>query len=851
MASRRTQGAAGPSRSSARQQALPITAYGAPASHIDTNAIGFDGIRSLQASGAAHSAGPAPAGGVQPRNLSDLLALNPTLEEENRLPRSERNLLREYRNLNNIPRTAPLREPAPQQEQPLAAAPVGSRVRPSANAPIVRTPGLRQSMAAAAPPHIAETPLAGYPTTDLVPNANGAGAQRREPFASTSNLRTGTNTNVLNASMARQAVELASSAASGSRTGSGSGSRRIGGDALDLSYKQQQPKLHNFAMRAPDSAANSDAESAGQRRARAARDGTVIPDSSSSNMSLSPRPSRRTGRLPGQGSDAETDSESAGEGQKHTRHLSPSHRAGTASSTRSGVSAQGNASNATPRASRTRTLAAKLTDEDDPNLLQDAADRTIQAAGKAPVPPTPRRGGSRHTAHLPAGMSGSVGAAAFRPVHAPRPALSTCQILSIIFMCMLASLATQLLARVHDPVELLQRSGVPVPDWVSQTFPPIPVANVPSGKGKSSTQSSSSHATPPDFVRTAALDSVSKKLDRLSSTHRKDKLALEQSITELASKYGVAEEDMEQILKQLKAVSGRVEAVEKQVKAVSSAMDAAGVGAAPALKGKKMNDVVTFADLRKYHADQTGREDLSNPLAGARIAPELTTWDAWWGGRYGTKPSGGFFKSRFSSSRNFLRLSSNPQANSPHWALTPVAHAGHCWQFPGTEAQLGIYLARPAKIGAFSIEHVQRELVADRKSAPLEVELWGVVDADDREKMDVLDTWRRRMEADRAAAKLEADGSGPHSINAEWDAWVAEGGDQPQPVPPAANFVLLGTIKYNLDGPEVQTVEIKRSAKLLLLEMDTVQFRFKGNHGATNTCVYRVRVHPELGQQDA
>ncbi|CAD6922661.1 unnamed protein product [Tilletia laevis] len=275
--------------------------------------------------------------------------------------------------------------------------------------------------------------------------------------------------------------------------------------------------------------------------------------------------------------------------------------------------------------------------------------------------------------------------------------------------------------------------------------------------------------------------------------------------------------------------NGRLDVIDREIKDINGRVDAI---------DKKSKDCVTVADLRVYHTDRTGREDLANGLAGAQVIAHLTTWGSHRSQSLGSKIAG-MFRSRIASSHSkdlvhhSFKGSYERGPHSPHSALEPIQAAGHCWQFPAEEeGHLGVRLIRRARLDAFSIEHIPRELVPDRNSAPLNVELWGIVDKRDKEAMGRLAHWR--------------------SSNAERD---AGGADESQPDPPKENWVLLGTMRYYASSDaesrgvmmnDIQTVDINSRVKWLEIDFKDVQFRFKGNHGAANTCVYRVRVHLEL-----
>ncbi|KAE8215882.1 hypothetical protein CF327_g889 [Tilletia walkeri] len=882
MAGRRSDNnTAGPSSRNTRDH-IPITAYGAPAAIIDSNAIGFNGIRSLAtrttaasstAAGAGASAGAsAPAGGVPARPVEDLISLNLSQEEENKLPRSERNLLRNYRKANNLLNPPPTSRKAAADAaaaQAQASAAAAAALRPSTRVPDLRRGTPRSTITPSDTlADLDSAAAAGIGLSDLVPNPNGSGAQRRDLFTSATSLRSGTHTNVLNASMASASVSSSRSAGTSASRHHIRGNGGGGGGVLGLSHTAQEDldqdqdgrRIFAVAMRPPPTSSHNSASVSAEgrrRRAEAAEEGIVIPDSSSSLGTLSPPPRGGGGRrgMPAlrnaRGSGTDEDSESAAEGQKHTRTLQ---RAGATDNS----SVHSNTGLDTPRASR-MIQKGKARQVDEGQQMDEEEEEENGGRG-----PSARSAGGRTPRRTRRAIDRAVSpfsATYNRAAAQVKSGLSPVQYVLLFLFCILVSLLAHIVMRIHDPVALLGQMGVPVERWLLLPSSSARGESISSSPIPQAAGTTAEFSLPPDLVRRPALDKVGQdlnsKVDKLAKKQAADKKSVGSDVSELWRKYESTRDDLELVINQLHAVSGRVDVIDRDGKEVARVVKKGSVGSgAPLMEGKKPNDVVTHADLRLYHADGTGREDLANMMAGARVIPHLTTWDSWWGGQYGVKPSrrGGFWKSRFASSKEYAHAASDPNMHNPTWALSRGSNqAGNCWQFPASiEATLGISLVRPAHIDAFSIEHIPRELVPDRKSAPLEVEMWGIVDVDD---VDALESWRVRMEHEREASRNEAEGASANSKNTEWEAWVAEGGDQPQPTPPSAEYVLMGVLRYVLPEEEegegkktdLQMVQVRPSVRKLRVKVGRVQLRFRGNHGAENTCVYRVRVHPELG----
>jgi SUN domain-containing protein 1/2 len=56
---------------------------------------------------------------------------------------------------------------------------------------------------------------------------------------------------------------------------------------------------------------------------------------------------------------------------------------------------------------------------------------------------------------------------------------------------------------------------------------------------------------------------------------------------------------------------------------------------------------------------------------------------------------------------------------------------GHCWPFAGSEGKLGVALAFPILVEEVTIDHVAKLIVFDMRSAPREMEVWGLVEGKD------------------------------------------------------------------------------------------------------------------------
>ncbi|KAI0323403.1 hypothetical protein GY45DRAFT_1264616, partial [Cubamyces sp. BRFM 1775] len=127
--------------------------------------------------------------------------------------------------------------------------------------------------------------------------------------------------------------------------------------------------------------------------------------------------------------------------------------------------------------------------------------------------------------------------------------------------------------------------------------------------------------------------------------------------------------------------------------------------------------ITSLEDLLKtsVYYDGTGRMDYAARGAGASIVSELTsdtytlgthvsTWSPFW--------------------RSGKRMVGNP----PVFAILPDTRIGSCWPMKGRRGSLGIALAQPTIVRAFTIDHIPRQLTLDYQTAPREGDLWGFLE---------------------------------------------------------------------------------------------------------------------------
>ncbi|KAF7796612.1 hypothetical protein EIP86_007794 [Pleurotus ostreatoroseus] len=155
----------------------------------------------------------------------------------------------------------------------------------------------------------------------------------------------------------------------------------------------------------------------------------------------------------------------------------------------------------------------------------------------------------------------------------------------------------------------------------------------------------------------------------------------------------------------------------------------------------------------------------------------------------------------------------------PVTALHHDIHVGHCWPFPGTQGHLGVKLSAPVYISAVTIDHVPRETAVDLRSAPRQMELWGLIEGTENEEK--VKTWREHRK------------------------FYDESGVEYTKMLNPEHWVQLAAFTYNVHAPEhTQTFPMPQEILDLGVDFGVVVLAVKSNWGREElTCLYRVRVH--------
>ena len=209
----------------------------------------------------------------------------------------------------------------------------------------------------------------------------------------------------------------------------------------------------------------------------------------------------------------------------------------------------------------------------------------------------------------------------------------------------------------------------------------------------------------------------------------------------------------------------------------------------------------------KASKDTLARPDFAMYSGGASVIPSLTSEtyeirpDGWASQILGMVTGNGYVIGR-----------------PPVTALHHDVYRGFCWPFQGSRGQLGITLSAPVYIDSITIDHVPSEVATDLRSAPRQMELWGLVEgADNRAK---VAEYRARPDYD------DSDVEYTPSLNRQ-------------------HFMQLAKFNYNIYAPQyVQTFSIPEEIQELGVDFGVVVLAIRSNWGREDfTCLYRVRVH--------
>ncbi|KAG7089516.1 hypothetical protein E1B28_011192 [Marasmius oreades] len=225
--------------------------------------------------------------------------------------------------------------------------------------------------------------------------------------------------------------------------------------------------------------------------------------------------------------------------------------------------------------------------------------------------------------------------------------------------------------------------------------------------------------------------------------------------------------------------------------------------------------------------DVLSRADFALHSAGARTVPRLTspTYEL-------RTPSKSWQLLGFLGSGNGVAI-----GRPPVTALHHEVHNGYCWPFAGAQGTLGVNLIQPTLINTISIDHVAREVATDVRSAPRNMQVWGMIDGKDnfeKAKQIVAERERRRQEA------IERGEEVPGDVGFGVPGWLSRREE--------GLFVRIAEFSYDVRSEKtVQTFTVYDDVRESGLDFGTVVLRIRDNWGQEAfTCLYRFRVHGKL-----
>ncbi|KAH0833217.1 hypothetical protein J3R83DRAFT_12277 [Lanmaoa asiatica] len=241
-----------------------------------------------------------------------------------------------------------------------------------------------------------------------------------------------------------------------------------------------------------------------------------------------------------------------------------------------------------------------------------------------------------------------------------------------------------------------------------------------------------------------------------------------------------------------------------------------------------ISHLVDTAVVRSTTRDIVSRADFALHSAGARPIPSLTSHT---------------LEMRPTTMRGtvlgWMTGHGREMGRSPITALHQDTHSGLCWPMSGDFGQLGVALAFPAYITDITIDHVAKEVAFDLRTAPRDMEVWGLVEG--KENLEKVAAFRAERGAQRVEAVRVAEESGsPLPEEPDEDTY-------PPTLPWSQPFIRLASFTYDIDAPSnIQTFPVRQEIQDLGVDFGIVALVIKNNWGKKEyTCLYRFRVHGE------
>ena len=228
--------------------------------------------------------------------------------------------------------------------------------------------------------------------------------------------------------------------------------------------------------------------------------------------------------------------------------------------------------------------------------------------------------------------------------------------------------------------------------------------------------------------------------------------------------------------------------------------------------------------ISRFSKDTLGKPDFALYSAGGRVIPQLTT------STYEVKPN---TWARYVIGA--MTGSGYTMGRPPVTAIHPDINVGNCWPFAGTHGQIGVLLARNVFISEFSIDHAPRDIAYDVRSAPRQMEVWGLVQGKDN--IAKVREYQQTMKKRREDAVRHAKEQGvPPPIEED---------PYPPSLPRSPHHIRLAQFSYDIDLREhIQTFSVPKDIQEIGADFGAVVLLIKNNWGEEDfTCLYRLRVH--------
>ncbi|KAG6332918.1 hypothetical protein ID866_6171 [Astraeus odoratus] len=241
-----------------------------------------------------------------------------------------------------------------------------------------------------------------------------------------------------------------------------------------------------------------------------------------------------------------------------------------------------------------------------------------------------------------------------------------------------------------------------------------------------------------------------------------------------------------------------------------------------------ISQLVNSAVTRVSTQDIVSRADFALHSAGARPIPHLTSYTL------EMRPT--TFRGRVLS---WMTGHGREVGRSPITALHQDTHSGMCWPMSGDSGQLGVALASPALISDFTIDHLAKEVAFDLRTAPRDMEVWGLVEG--KENLEKVMSWKAEQVTQQAERRKDAEEAGvPFEDETPEEVY-------PPMLPKGEPYIRLASFTYDATSPSnIQTFPIRSEIRELGVDFGIVVLVIKNNWGREEyTCLYRFRVHGE------